>query len=129
MPSLRLVSTPHYTSHILRAVALCFLLAAAPACARAYGKDYFPLSDGACWEYAACISLANGKEFHIRAPVHVDVETLIGGKKYFKFVLSSDMSGLPAERRLQGVRYYRYGKDGLYVRCGNAPDEADRLEI
>jgi hypothetical protein len=125
----RTKSAPHYTPRGFRAVALCLLLAAAPACARAQGKDYFPLSDGARWEYAGRYSSADGKEFTARATARVDGETLIGGKRYFKFVLASDFSGMPGGRRVEEVRYYRYSDDGLYVRKADEPDKADRLEL
>lgn len=95
----------------------------------AQGRDYFPLADGSRWEYAARVSLADGKEFSARATALVDGQTLIGGKRYFKFVLASDFSGMPGGRRIEEVRYYRYGDDGLYVRRGDNPDEAERLEL
>jgi hypothetical protein len=128
MPTPRLKLAPHYTPRGFCAVALCLLLAA-PACAKAHGGDYFPLADGSRWEYAGHYSSADGKEFTARASARVDGKTLIGGKRYFKFVLASDMPGLPAGRRTEEVRYYRYGNGGLYVRRGDNTDEAERLEL
>lgn len=114
---------------MLRAAALSLLLAATLGCAKAQGKDYFPLAGGARWEYAGRYSSADGKEFNIRAAARVDGETLIGGKKYFKFVLTSDFSGMPGGKRVEEVRYYRYGDEGLYFRKANDPDKADQLEL
>lgn len=106
------------------------MLAAAPACARSGGKDYFPLADGSKWEYAGRFSSAEGREFSIRATARVDGETLIEGRKYFKFVVTSDFSGVPhIGLRLEEVRYYRYGEDGLYFRRADEPDKADRLDL
>lgn len=115
------------------AFTLCLVLSTTPACARAGGKDYFPLADGAKWEYEGRSSSADGKEFNLRATVNVDGETLIGGKKYFKLVTSTDVdTPAPPEARkhLDGVRYYRVASDGIYFRPGdNDPDKPDVLEL
>jgi hypothetical protein len=110
--------------------ALYLLLTIAPACARASAKDYFPLADGAKWEYTGRFSSASGREFSIRATARVDGETLIDGKKYFKLVVTLDLSGVPdIGRRMEEVRYYRSDGDGLYFRPGNDPHSQDRLEL
>lgn len=98
-------------------------------CAQTDGRKYFPLTDGARWEYAGRYSSADGKEFAARAAARVDGQTLIGGKRYFKFVLTSDFSGMPGGRRIEDVRYYRYGDDGLYFRLGNDSEKPDLLEM
>lgn len=106
------------------------LLTIAPACARASAKDYFPLADGAKWEYTGRFSSASGREFSVRATARVDGETLIEGNKYFKLVVTTDLSGVPdVGRRLEEVRYYRYAEGGLYFRPGTDPDSKDRLEL
>ncbi len=116
--------------HRLSALALCCLLNVSLACASHRHMDYFPLSDGAKWEYVGRFSSASGREFSIRVTARVDGETLIEGKKHFKFVVTSDFSGVPEiGRRIEEVRYYRYTEDGLYFRRGNDPDKADRLEL
>lgn len=115
-----------------RACAFCLylLLATASACAQTDRNKYFPLSDGAKWEYAGRFSSAGGREFSVRATARVDGETLIEGKKYFKLVVTTDLSGVPdIGRRMEEVRYYRYAEDGLYFRPGNDPNSKDRLEL
>lgn len=130
MAILRHALAPHYTPRRLCIITLCIMLVAPPACARVGGNDYFPLADGSKWEYAGHFSSTSGREFSIRATARVDGETLIEGKKYFKFVVTSDFSGVPdIGRKLEEVRYYRYGEDGLYFRRGNEPDKEDRLEL
>ena len=130
MPISRMKLASHYTLEKFSIFSLCLLLAAAPACARTVGKDYFPLPNGAKWEYVGRFSSASGRKFSIRATARVDGEMLIEGKKYFKFVVTSDFTGVPEiSRRLEEVRYYRYGEDGLYFRRGNDPDQVDRLEL
>jgi len=106
------------------------MIAAAPACAQASGKNYFPLADGGKWEYAGRFSSASGREFNVRATAKVDGETLINGKMYFKLVTVSDFTGVPGyDRHLEDVRYYRFAEDGIYVRPGNDPDKPDLLEM
>jgi hypothetical protein len=109
------------------------MLSATPTCARAGEKNYFPLADGAKWEYEGRSSSAEGKEFGLRATIRVDGETLINGRRYFKLVTSTDAdTSAPPEagKRLEGVRYYRVASDGIYFRPGdNDPDEPDVLEL
>lgn len=88
------------------------------------------MSDGAKWEYAGHFSSVSGREFGVQAIARVDGETLIEGKKYFKLVVTTDLSGVPdIGRRMEEVRYYRYAEDGLYFRPGNDPNSKDRLEL
>lgn len=128
MPDSRPASIGH-TLRALLAFSLCCVSGVSPACAGTRGTNYFPLSDGAKWEYAGRYSSADGKEFNVRATARVDGETLINGKRYFKFVLTSDFSEMPGGRRVEEVRYYRYGDGGLYVRRGEESDKAERLEL
>jgi hypothetical protein len=130
MPILRPTPAPHYTPQRLCVFGLYLLLTIAPACARASAKDYFPLADGAKWEYTGRFSSASGREFNVRATARVDGETLIEGNKYFKLVVTTDLSGVPdVGRRLEEVRYYRYAEGGLFFRTGSDPDSKDRLEL
>jgi hypothetical protein len=129
MPSPRLTSIG-YILRALNALTLCCLLNASVACASTRGVNYFPLSDGAKWEYAGHFSSVGGKEFGVRAAARVDGQTLIEGKKYFKLVVTTDLSGVPdIGRRMEEVRYYRYAEDGLYFRPGGDPNGKDRLEL
>lgn len=130
MPHPRPTVKPHYTPEWLLALGLSLLLATAPACAQTRARNYFPLADGAKWEYTGRYSSADGKEFSIRATARVDGETLIDGRRYFKFVLTSDFHGVPEiSRQVQDVRYYRFAEDGIYFRPGNAADKPDLLEM
>jgi hypothetical protein len=68
--------------------------------------------------------------FSVRAIASVDGETLIEGKRYFKMIITTDLSDVPdIGRRMEEVRYYRYAEDGLYFRPGSDPDSKDRLEL
>lgn len=130
MPNSRLKFVSHYTLQSLFSFTLCFVLATASACAQGDGKNYFPLANGARWEYAGRFSSAAGKEYAVRLTMRVDGETIINGKRYFKLVTSSDLSGLLGSgRQLEDVRYYRFAEDGIYVRPGNDPDKPDLVEI
>ena len=94
------------------------------------GKNYFPLADGAKWEYTGHASSTSGKQLSFRAATRVDGETLINGKRYFKVVITSDSSGTPeGGKRIEAVRYYRVADDGIYVRPGTDPDRPELLEM
>jgi hypothetical protein len=125
-----LTSFPHYTSQRLSAIILCFALVTTFACVQANGKNYFPLIDGAKWEYAGRASSTGGKQVSFRGATRVDGETIINGKRYFKVVVISDSSGTPESGKgIEAVRYYRVAEDGIYVRPGNDPDRPDLLEM
>lgn len=130
MSRLYSISLTRYMAERLIAFGLYFILTSTSACAQAGENNYFPLTDGARWEYAGSFTSASGKELSVRATAKVDGETLIDGKRYFKFVTVSDFSGVPESGRLaEDVRYYRFAKDGIYFRPGNAPDKPDLLEM
>jgi hypothetical protein len=130
MPRLHLIFISHYTPQRLCAFILCFVLVPTSASCQANGKNYFPLADGAKWEYTGHASSAGGKQLSFRAATRIDGETLINGKRYFKFIVVSDMSGVPeVGKGIEAVRYYRVAEDGIYVRPGNDPDRPDLLEM
>lgn len=130
MPRLGMSLKLHYMPQWLIALTLCLMLSTAPACAHAEQKDYFPLLNGAKWEYAGRFSSARGKQFSIRATSRIEGETIISGKRYFKFVTSSDYSGVPGVgRQVEDVRYYRVAEDGIYVRLGSDSDKPELREI
>jgi hypothetical protein len=109
---------------------LCHILAFTTACAQTGGKNYFPLADGAKWEYTGHASSANGKQVSFHGATRVDGETLINGKRYFKVIITSDSSGVPeVGKGIEAVRYYRVAEDSIYVRPGNDPDRPDLLEM
>jgi hypothetical protein len=101
------------------------------ACAQGDGKNYFPLADGAKWEYVGqSFSTGTNRQISVRATARVDGETIINGKRYFKYVLVSDFSSLPEiGKAVESVRYYRIAEDGIYVRPGIDPDRPDLLEM
>lgn len=130
MLNLHRLLLPRYTPERLIAFGLYFVLSATSACAQAREANYFPLTDGAKWEYEGRFSSANSKELTVRASAKVDGEILIDGKRYFKFVTVSDFPGASESgRQTEDVRYYRFAEDGIYFRPGNAPDKPDLLEM
>jgi hypothetical protein len=108
----------------------CSALALTIACAHANGKNYFPLTDKAKWEYTGHASSVGGKQISFHATIRVDGETLINNQRYFKCMITSDLSNIPeASKGLESVRYYRVADDGIYVRLGNDPERPELLEI
>jgi hypothetical protein len=129
MLSSRLVAAPHYTPQRLFTFVLCLLLAAVSACAPPGGKDYFPLADRARWEYSGRLSTPKG-QFDIPAVIHIDGETIIHGKRYFKYVIESDFSSMmKAPKQMEEVRYYRKAEDGIYFLPAKDVDGSERLEM
>jgi hypothetical protein len=129
VPALRIVSARHYRAKLLSALSLFLLLSTTPACARSGGKDYFPLSDGARWEYAGRVSSPNG-QFNVPASIHIEGETIIQGRRYFKYVIASDLSALTKAPRLsEEVRYYRVAQDGIYFLLGKDTGGDELLEM
>jgi len=125
----RPIAAPHYMPQSVCALALCLLLGVAPACARAGGKNYFPLAAGAQWDYAGRLNSPQG-QFDVPATIHIDGETIIRGKRYFKYVIESDLSSMTkAPRRTQEVRYYRKAEDGIYFLPAKDIDGSERLEM
>ena len=109
----------------------CYVVTFSVACAHSNGKNYFPLVDGAKWEYVGhAFSTGTGKKLNVRATARVDGETIINSKRYFKYVLVSDFSNIPEiGKAVESVRYYRVAEDGIYVRPGNDPDRPELLEM
>src|SRR5437764_11155465 len=108
MSNNRRSSLLHYTSYQLYALVFCCVLVPNISCARTYGGNYFPLRDGARWEYTGHFSSDNGRQYTARAIARVDGTTLIHGNRYFKYVISSDLSNVPgAPQSPIEVRYYR----------------------
>jgi hypothetical protein len=129
MLSPRSASAPHYTRQKLFVLSLCLLLAAAPACAKAGGTEYFPLANGSKWEYAGRVSSPNG-QFDVPASIHIEGETIIRGKHYFKYVIASDLSALnKSPRRSEEVRYYRVAQDGIYFLLSKDTGGNELLEM
>lgn len=132
MPNLRLKSAPHYTPQRICALTLCLLLvSSSSACAQALGgKDYFPLSDGACWEYSGQFHSSRGATYGTRLTSRVDGEILINGKRYFKYISTGDYYGAPPPlKRVEDTRYYRFAEDGIYVRLVADPTKPELLEL
>lgn len=130
MLNLRLTSTLHYTIHKLCALVLCFTLTLLSSCAQVYGKNYFPLADGAKWEYTGRLTSAAGRQSNISGLIHIDGVTLIHGQHYFKYVVTADFSGIPGgPKSHEEVRYYRVAPDGIYVLSGKDIDQPELLEM
>jgi hypothetical protein len=130
MSNLRLTSIICIRPNKICVVVLCYALTFIAACAQTGGKNYFPLADGAKWEYAGHALSAGGKQISFHAATRVDGETLINGKRYFKVVVTSDSSSVPeGGKGIEAVRYYRIADDGIYVRPGIDPDRPDLLEM
>ena len=125
-----LSSIPCCSSRWIFALLLCHIFVVTSACVPAGGKNYFPLADGAKWEYIGRTTSDNNTQITFHATARIEGETLINGKRYFKFVLTIDSSSEPSiNNSLAGVRYYRIADDGVYVRPGVDPDRPDLLEF
>lgn len=125
-----LATVLHYTSHQLRPLIFCCALITLSACTQAGGKNYFPLSNDARWEYTVHFSTSSGKQYSAKATIHVDGETLIRSNRYFKIVTSSDFSSVPgAPKSLEDVRYYRVTTDGIYFIRGQDVSAPEALEF
>lgn len=124
--------TSTYYSQIKKifAVALCYIMTLTFGCTHADDKNYFPLSDGAKWEYAGRASSEKSSPISFRVNVRVDGETLIGGQRYFKHLTSSDLQDVTrAGKDVGSVRYYRVGQDGIYFRLGSDLERPEVLEM
>jgi hypothetical protein len=100
------------------------------ACSNTGGKKYFPLANGAKWEYIGHTSSVNSNQIKFPVTARVDGETLINGKLYFKYILTSDFSSVPEiSKTREHVRYYRIANDGIYYRSGNDPNGPELLEM
>lgn len=129
MLSLRLMLAPYYTPQKFCFFLLCLLIVAPSACAQSSGKNYFPLAAGARWKYMGRVFSPNG-QFDAPTSIHIDGETIIRGRHYFKYVIASDLSALTkSPRRSEEVRYYRATQDGIYLLLGKDTDGDELLEM
>lgn len=129
MPASYLKSAPYYTPQGLCALTLCLVLATIPACAQAGGKNYFPLSDGAKWEYAGRFLPSTGGQYSARATILIDGTTLIRGRRYYKYATSFTTDAPNAPMKLEHVRYYRIEAGGVYFLPGNDLSGEERLAM
>ncbi len=125
-----LSSNSYYTLQTLAAFALCLLLAVVPACAQNDSRrDYFPLANGARWQYTGRLSSPN-KQFDVPVTISIDGEIIIRGKRYLKYVIKSDLSAIRKEpRRSEEVRYYRTEQGGIYFLLSKDINGDDWLEM
>lgn len=129
MPITGTVSAPHYRAKVLIALSIFLLLPTTSACARSGNKNYFPLADGLKWEYAGRVSSPDG-QFNVPASIHIEGEIIIRGRRYFKYVIASDLSALTkSPRRSEEVRYYRVAQDGIYFLLGKDIGGDELLEM
>ncbi len=130
MPHPRLTPKPNYMLEWIFAFGLYLILAATSACAHTSGKNYFPLADGARWEYTGRYLPSAGGEYPARATIRIEGTTLIHGRRYYKQVTSGDFTGVPnAPTKLEQVRYYRAEAGGIYFLPGNDLEGAERLAM
>src|ERR1044072_8612580 len=128
MSYLRLTSRLRYTSEWLFAFGLCLVLATSSTCAQTGRKNYFPLVNGAKWEYTGRFIPATGGQYPARATIHIEGMTLIRGRRYYKYVTSSDFPGAPnTPAKQEHVRYYRAEAGGIYFLPDNDLDGVERL--
>lgn len=112
------------------AIVLCHILVVTSACASAGGKIYFPLADGARWEYIGRTTSDNKLQITFHATARIVGETLINGRRYFKYVTTVDSPNAASiGKSLEAVRYYRVADDGIYVRPRTDPNKPDLLEL
>lgn len=131
MSHLSLASRLHYASGWLFAFGLCLVLTITSACAQTNGKNYFPLADGAKWEYTGIFLPSTGGKYPARATIHIEGTTLIRGQRYYKYVTFGDFSGVPNAPTAtpKQVRYYRAEAGGIYFLPDNDLDGAERLAM
>lgn len=131
MSQISLASRLHYTSEWLFAFGLCLVLATTSACAQTGDKNYFPLADGAKWEYKGQFLPSTGGQYPTRATINIEGTTLIRGRRYYKYVTSGNFSGAPnaPAAKPKQVRYYRAETGGIYFLPDNDLDGAERLAM
>jgi len=126
---------PHvtYIGYMLQALhsfTLCCLLSVVHACASPNSTSYFPLSDGAKWEYTGHYLPSTGGQYPVRATIRIEAATLVHGRRYYKHITSGDFTGVPTvPEKLEQVRYYRAEAGGIYFLPGNDLDGAERLAM
>jgi hypothetical protein len=105
-------------------------LIATSACSQAYGKNYFPLTDAARWEYFGNVTSPDGTQLPVRAVIRVDGQTLINNQRYFKFIVSADFQNTPNAPKINDeVRYYRVAPKGIYFLSSRNTSKPERIEI
>lgn len=130
MLNLRLPTIPHYTPAKLYSLALCCLLTATSAGCQAYGKNYFPLTDSARWEYSGSLTSPDGSQTPLQVVIRVDGQTLINNQRYFKFVISAGFQKTPNAPKINDeVRYYRVAQGGIYFLSSRDTSKPERIEI
>ncbi len=118
-----------YVLRRLNALTLCCLLTFSPACARSRSVDYFPLADSARWEYIGRFLPSTGGQYPARATIRIDGTTLIRGRRYYKYVISSVTDAPNAPMKLEQTRYYRAEAGGIYFLPGNDLGGKERLAM
>lgn len=85
------------------------------SCSGRTEQHYFPLKNGAKWEYALEYLSAGGEVVKGRAVTRIDGQKTIAGKRYFRSVLVT--SGIPGAE--SSHRYFRRAPEGLYAIDGD----------
>jgi hypothetical protein len=79
-------------------------------CSKQDSETYFPLSDGAYWEYSMEVYITGGSFISGKMKTRVDGEERINGEQYIKVVKVT--SGIPDSE--PEINYYRTTNDGIY---------------
>ena len=107
------------------AIALIGIIASLPVGCASDGPDYFPLSDGARWEYAIQFANPGQGTQTATAVTRIDGQETIQGNTYWKMV--TVMSGVPGAE--PSIEYMRKTDDGVYVVTAGARDEPEHLSV
>jgi hypothetical protein len=90
--------------------------------AKQEGEEYFPMSDGARWEYVTkyCVG-SNCNDGKLTSSI--DGEETIDGKKYYKFVtIGHGVSG-------QKISYNRKAEEGIFSSSAGHKDKPEQLVL
>ncbi len=130
MSNLRQFVIHLYRSDKFYALVLCCFVTATLGCSQSYRKNYFPLADGARWQYSGSITSPDGSQLPLQVVIRVDGLTLINNQRYFKFVISPAFQNTPNAPKINDeVRYYRVAPDGIYFLSSRDTSKPERIEI
>jgi len=94
-------------------------------CSPGYSQEYFPLKDGAQWEYSLEMLAPSGQQVFGRIKTRVDGTRTINGVDYFKVIsISSGIGGAEPE-----INYFRASPDGIYILPGTKLDQPEQLYL
>ena len=103
-------------------VILLITVLLASACAKQEGTYYFPMSDGARWEYSSKTCREGNCKKGTMISL-IDGEETINGKKYYKMVT------VVGEALEQTINHNRKTKEGVYRISGKHKDKPEQLVL